>query len=134
MSRTKTLIPAEIVVSRHDAGQGSLRSYTNGFLGSLLLTFLTYGLVEAHSKHSLFSHALIMVLIFCLAITQLFVQLIYFLHLGKESKPRWNLTVLLFAAMVVIILVGGSLWIMYNLNNRMTPSQLNNYLNSQDGF
>ena len=51
-----------------------------------------------------------------LAVAQLMVQLVFFLHLGTESKPRWNLTVVLFALMVVVILVFGSLWIMKNIN------------------
>jgi hypothetical protein len=38
------------------------------------------------------------------------------LHLGSESKPRWNRTALWFAAMVVTMIVFGSLWIMKNLS------------------
>jgi cytochrome o ubiquinol oxidase operon protein cyoD len=70
-----------------------------------------------------------------LAIIQLFVQLFFFLHLGEESKPRWNLMVLLFAAMVVIIVVFGSLWIMNNLNYNMMPDMNNKTeLQDQKGF
>jgi cytochrome o ubiquinol oxidase operon protein cyoD len=123
-----------VVVSRHDAGQGDMKSYTLGFIASLILTAATYALVQLHVSHHHFSHPLVMVSIFCLAIAQLFVQLVCFLHLGRESRPRWNIMVMLIAVMVVIILVGGSLWIMYNLNTRMTPSQINNYLNKQDGL
>jgi cytochrome o ubiquinol oxidase operon protein cyoD len=127
-------VKEKVVVSRHDAGQGTIRSYTTGFILSLVLTAATYSLVQLHLSHNDFSHLFIMVAIFTLAIIQLFVQLIFFLHLGRESRPRWNLMVMLLALMVVIILVGGSLWIMYNLNTRMTPTQLNNYLNDQDGL
>jgi cytochrome o ubiquinol oxidase operon protein cyoD len=124
----------QIIVSHHDAGQGTPRSYTTGFLLSLLLTFMAYFIVQLHLNHQNFSHLFVMVAIIVLAIVQLIVQLIYFLHLDRESKPRWNLTILAFALIVVIILVFGSLWIMYNLNNRMTPRQMQNYMNSQDGF
>jgi cytochrome o ubiquinol oxidase operon protein cyoD len=51
-----------------------------------------------------------------LAIIQLFVQLTFFLHLDRESKPWWNNTAFAFAVIVVVILVGGSIWIMANLN------------------
>jgi heme/copper-type cytochrome/quinol oxidase subunit 4 len=44
------------------------------------------------------------------------VQLIFFVHLDQERKPRWNLMVLLFAVLVVVIICFGSLWIMKNLN------------------
>ena len=120
----------DVVVSRHDAGQGTMRSYTAGFVSALVLTLVAYWLLE----NNIGSHAFRMVSLISLAIVQLFVQLICFLHLGRESKPRWNLTVLIFAAMVVFIVVFGSLWIMYNLNYRMTPKQVQNYLHSQDGL
>ena len=68
-----------------------------------------------------------------LAITQLLVQLVFFLHIDKERKPRWNLAVLLFAALIVFIIVGGSLWIMYHLNYNMSPQQMNQYMLQQDG-
>jgi cytochrome o ubiquinol oxidase operon protein cyoD len=57
---------------------------------------------------------------------------VFFLHLGRESKPRWNLNALLFAVLVVVIIVFGSLWIMHNLNYHMqNPQQINKYLRSQ---
>jgi cytochrome o ubiquinol oxidase subunit IV len=52
-----------------------------------------------------------------LAILQLVVQLMLFLHLGDEPKPRWNLLAFLFAVLVVAIVVGGTLWIMYELSH-----------------
>jgi hypothetical protein len=36
--------------------------------------------------------------------------------------------------MVVCILVFGSLWIMNNLNYRMTPQQIQSYMDNQTGF
>jgi cytochrome o ubiquinol oxidase operon protein cyoD len=56
--------------------------------------------------------------------------------LGRESKPRWKFIFLLFALLVVGIVVGGSLWIMNNLNYHMmlSPQQTTQYLNSQDGL
>lgn len=122
------------IVSADEAGKGTLGSYSRGYGLSLVLSLVTFILVERHVNHQAYSHAFVMIVIFALAIIQLFIQLIYFLHLGKESKPRWNLMIMLLAAMVVIILVGGSLWIMYNLNTRMTPAQVTNYMNSQDGL
>ncbi|HEX4774444.1 MAG TPA: cytochrome o ubiquinol oxidase subunit IV [Candidatus Saccharimonadales bacterium] len=100
------------IVSHHDSAPGSVRSYSLGFGLSLLLTLVAYIFANSHKGSG---WALIYVLA-ALAITQLFVQLVFFLHLGRESKPRWNLTVFAFAAMVVVILAFGSLWIMKNLN------------------
>ena len=61
-------------------------------------------------------------------------QLIFFMHLGRETKPRWKLAVTLMMILVVSILVGGSLWIMSNLTYRMTPTQEENYMNNQQGI
>ncbi len=104
----------------NEAGKSTLASYILGFIYSLELTFAAYFLV---SKHLIFGNALIAAII-TLAIVQLFVQLIFFLHLERGSNYRWNLTVLAFAALVVLILVLGSLWIMNSLNyhhEQITP-------------
>jgi cytochrome o ubiquinol oxidase operon protein cyoD len=102
----------KVVVSHHDAAPGSIKSYTIGFALSLVLTFVTFIIAD---KQLMSGWAMVYVLA-VLAIVQLFVQLIFFLHVGRESSQRWNTATLLFAAMVVIILVFGSLWIMSNLN------------------
>ena len=54
-----------------------------------------------------------------LAVLQLFVQSYYFLHLGDEPKPRWKSWSYLYSMVMMIIVVMGSLWVMYNLNYRM---------------
>jgi cytochrome o ubiquinol oxidase operon protein cyoD len=104
-------------------GHGTEKSYMLGFLASVALTLTAFYIVNQHvtSAHEFLTHRNIILIITGLAITQLIVQLQLFLHLGSESKPRWNLMAALFAAMVVVILVFGSLWIMKNLNYNMTP-------------
>lgn len=108
---------------------GSHISYMVGFGLSILLTMIAFELV---TKHVLHGAGLVTILI-GLALIQFWVQLFFFLHLGKETKPRWKLLVLVFMVLVVLILVGGSIWIMNNLNYRMTPQQINNYMQNQDG-
>ena len=102
---------SNIIVSHHDNGQGSVRAYVIGFALSLVLTLASYVIATKELAHG---WGLIYALS-VLAVTQLFVQLVFFLHVGRESKPRWNTTALLFAAMVVLIIVFGSLWIMKGL-------------------
>lgn len=119
------------------AGAGSLREYVTGFIFSIVLTLLAFFIVQRHvsSDHSAYSHRFLGLVIAFTAISQLVVQLIFFLHLGKESKPRWNMLVFTFMVTVVVILVFGSLWIMYNLNYHMPSSQqVDQYLRSQDGL
>jgi cytochrome o ubiquinol oxidase operon protein cyoD len=94
------------------------RTYLSGFCLSLALTMAAYLLVWHHikSQHIAFSHRFLVLGIMILALTQLVVQLVFFLHLSADPKQRWNLIVLVFAAGTVFILIAGSLWIMYNLN------------------
>jgi len=121
------------VVARHDTHHGTVRSYTVGFVLSLILTLAAYLLVveEIWEGWALVGGLAV------LAVAQLLVQLVYFLHLGRESKPRWNLMVLLFAVMVVATVVFGSLWIMRNIeynHEHMTPSQTDDFIKHDEGY
>lgn len=119
----------------HSASHGTMLSYSVGFALSLLLTGTAFFLVEMHfwSHHVLYSHQFLYIAIIVLALSQLLAQLVFFLHLGTKSMPRWNAIVLSFALFIVLVIVGGSLWIMYNLNYNMTPmTDINTYLQSEN--
>jgi cytochrome o ubiquinol oxidase operon protein cyoD len=119
--------------TKAEMSTGKLSAYILGYLLSLELTLVAYGIVNRAAKtHLSFGYRKAVISVVVLAIMQLFVQLVCFLHLDRESKPRWNLKVLLFAALIVLIVVFGSLWIMNNLNYHMEqPGQVNKYLRSQ---
>lgn len=119
-----------VIVSHHQAGRPTLRAYVTGYALSIVLTLTAYLLVTHHS----FPRQAVIMAAVGLALTQFLVQLVFFLHLGTEAKPRWKLVVFMFMIMVVAILVFGSLWIMSNLNYRMTPQQINTYMRNQDGL
>jgi cytochrome o ubiquinol oxidase operon protein cyoD len=59
------------------------------------------------------------VVIAILAVVQVVVHLRYFLHIDVKSTPRDNLMALAFAAVLIFLMVGGTLWIMLDLNARM---------------
>jgi cytochrome o ubiquinol oxidase operon protein cyoD len=105
-----------------------------GFVISLCFTLTAYVLVTNH----LFSRRLLIAAVAGLALTQFLTQLLFFLHLGRETKPRWKLGVFSFMVLVILILVSGSIWIMSNLNYHhdqlLTPSAVNKYMNDQDGL
>lgn len=94
---------------------GTWKSYLLGFILSVVLTVAAYLVVTQHIG----SGAVLVATIIGLASIQVLVQFIFFLHLGKESKPRWNVLIFLFMVLVVVIIVVGSMWIMYNLDYRM---------------
>jgi cytochrome o ubiquinol oxidase operon protein cyoD len=130
--RTKTASKAPLI-SRHETDYGSVKSYVQGFVASICLTLTAYLLV-VHRSFS--SNAVLIGAIVVLAFSQFIIQLLFFLHLGKETKPRWRLMVFIFMIVVVSVLVGGSLWIMNNLNSNMklTLPQQEQYMNNQDGL
>ncbi|MES2006501.1 MAG: cytochrome o ubiquinol oxidase subunit IV [Patescibacteria group bacterium] len=97
----------------------TLHAYILGFILSIGLTLFAFSMVQMHldSGHVAPSHEVAIPALITLAIAQLLVQLILFLHLGREQKPRWNLIALCFALFVVTVVVGGSLWIMNHLHH-----------------
>ena len=91
---------------------GSVKSYIHGFILSLILTIIPFMIVAKHW----FSTSSSYIIIGIFAVAQLFVQLVYFLHLSHKSEAKWNLNIFMFTFLVVLILILGSIWIMVNLN------------------
>jgi cytochrome o ubiquinol oxidase operon protein cyoD len=56
-----------------------------------------------------------------LAIAQMGVHLIFFLHITSGPDNTNNVLALAFGVLIVTIVVVGSLWIMFNLNDSMMP-------------
>jgi cytochrome o ubiquinol oxidase operon protein cyoD len=113
----------------------TLTSYIVGFALSLTLTLVAFFLVMYPGYFHAGYGALVPAIII-LAILQLFVQLICFMHLASEHGPRWKLAALISTVGVILIIVAGSIWIMNHLNYNMmaSPSEMNSYIQSQDGF
>ena len=57
-----------------------------------------------------------------LAIAQMGIHLVFFLHITTGPDNTNNVLALAFGVLIVMLVVGGSLWIMANLNDNMTPS------------
>jgi cytochrome o ubiquinol oxidase operon protein cyoD len=91
---------------------GTFKSYTLGFVLSILLTLAAYFLVVDH----LLTDNLLVFTILTLAVIQLWVQLILFLHIGQEVGPKWKLAAWISTAGLILIVIIGSLWIMDNLS------------------
>jgi cytochrome o ubiquinol oxidase operon protein cyoD len=61
------------------------------------------------------------VAIVVLAIAQMGVHLVFFLHITTGADNTNNVMALAFGVLIVVLLIGGSLWIMANLNHNMLP-------------
>lgn len=107
--------------------------YIVGFMLSIALTLLAYFAVVERW----FSTKGIVFFIVLLALAQFAVQLLFFLHLSQEHKPRWRLGMLGLMVVFVLIIVIGSIWIMDNLNYnmmQMTPSEQYKYMHDNESI
>ena len=57
-----------------------------------------------------------------LAIAQMGVHLVFFLHITTAPDNTNNVLALAFGILIVFLVIAGSLWIMTNLNDNMMPS------------
>jgi cytochrome o ubiquinol oxidase operon protein cyoD len=57
-----------------------------------------------------------------LAVAQIGVHLVFFLHLTTAPDNTNNVLALAFGVLIVALIIGGSVWIMNNLNDRMMPT------------
>lgn len=108
----------------------SLKKYIIGFIASLFTTLIAYNMAVGQ----LIMGLELVVALGALALIQMAVQLVFFLHLDEESGPRYKLAAFGFMAGILIIVVVGSLWIMHHLNYnmmQMTPDDKNDYMTTQ---
>lgn len=91
------------------------RSYLIGFVLALILTAIPFALVY----FELTSPGIAIAAIAVLALIQVVVHLRFFLHIDFRRTPKENLLTLAFAAFLILVMVGGSLFIMFDLHYRM---------------
>jgi cytochrome o ubiquinol oxidase operon protein cyoD len=106
---------AEQHVIKAHAGAGTKRSYGIGFLLSVVLSGIAFAVV----LYGELPRWLVVPCIVAAAAAQILVHLWYFLHLSAAPEQRWNLLAIAFTALIIVILLGGSLWIMYRLHEQM---------------
>lgn len=97
------------------ASYGTYQSYIIGFVLSIACTLLSFYMVS----YGVISPKALYVTVGCLAIAQFFVQVVFFLHLNPRSNSSWNLVSFLFTVLMTAVLVIGTMWIMFNLYEKM---------------
>lgn len=87
--------------------------YLLGFVLCVILTLIPFLAV----MHEVGSKMLLMEIIFVSAIIQFFVQVICFLRLNTATQQgQTNVMSFIFTGVVLVVLIGGSVWIMTSLN------------------
>lgn len=97
---------------------GSFSGYLIGFALSVFLTAVPFWIVMDNVFREPATGAVV-ILIF--AFVQIVVHMVYFLHLNTKSEAGWTFMALIFTAVLVIITLSGSLWIMAHLDANMMP-------------
>ncbi|WP_238594624.1 cytochrome C oxidase subunit IV family protein [Caenibacillus caldisaponilyticus] len=79
-----------------------------GYLLSLVLTFAALALGMAH----VLSFGAVMLIMLLLAVLQVVVQLIFFMHFTESDGPRYHIVGLALGAFFALCVIFGSIWIM----------------------
>jgi cytochrome o ubiquinol oxidase operon protein cyoD len=106
----------------HEAGNAphaSRRDYLIGFVLSVILTAIAFWLVMSGTFSN--PHTTV-IIIMALAMFQIFVHMICFLHMTPRVEGGWSLTALGFTLTMVVIVLTGSVWVMYHLDLNMTSA------------
>jgi cytochrome o ubiquinol oxidase operon protein cyoD len=96
----------------------SAKSYLIGFVLSVILTAIPFGLVMDETHHGL-STDTVLAAILVFAVVQVFVHVVYFLHMDRSAEQRWNVVAFAFTILILAIVVAGSVWIMHNATTNM---------------
>lgn len=98
-----------------EESHGSATGYIVGFVLAVLLTAASFWLVV----HGMLPPQSAMIVLAGLALVQIIVHLVFFLHLNTSSGQRWNLMAFIYTAVAAVILIGGTLWVMHNVSMNM---------------
>lgn len=105
---------------KKDPDYGLLRKklsvYSWGVFLCVILTLIPFIAV----MHGTFSRAALLSIIFIAAVFQFFTQVLCFLRMNTQTaQGRINVMSFLFTGVILLVVIGGSLWIMWSLNYNM---------------
>ena len=110
-----------------EGGHGSVQGYVTGFVLSVILTVIPFWLVMG----DVLANPLITTLvILALGGVQMVVHIVYFLHMSTKSEGGWTFMALIFTITLVVIMLSGSVWVMYHLNHNMMPMDAHDVMNN----
>jgi len=94
---------------------GAIKSYLIGFLLSVVLTGVPFGIVMT----GILPRSATLASVVAMAVLQIVVHLKYFLHLDFSGEGKVNTFAFLFTALIIVMVVGLSIWIIYSANALM---------------
>ncbi|MEL6691315.1 MAG: cytochrome o ubiquinol oxidase subunit IV [Pseudomonadota bacterium] len=103
-----------------DQAHGSLKSYGIGFALSVVLTLIPFGLVLGGALEDNIGWAIAIIFLFGGA--QIMVHVYYFLHVTLGAEDGWQAMSLAFTGVLLVIILAGSIWVMFHLEQNMMPA------------
>jgi len=100
----------------YGTGQKKLSVYLVGIVSCSILTLIAFWVVMAEK----FSRGEIFAIIYSAAVLQFFIQLTCFIRLNTQTEQgKINVMSLIFTGIILMSIIIGSLWIMWNLDYNM---------------
>jgi cytochrome o ubiquinol oxidase operon protein cyoD len=119
MTDRETELPDVAPGEQHDTLLSELSGYLIGLALALILTATSFYVA---STPLLWGPGIAVGLV-VLAIAQMGVHLVFFLHITSGPDNTNNVLALAFGVLIVLLIMAGTLWIMANLAANMGPSQ-----------
>jgi len=113
--------PADLAPGDEHVEGGSIGQRVLGYLVGLGLAVLLTATSFFVAGTDLVWQPSIPVALVVLAIAQMGVHLVFFLHITTGADNTNNVLALAFGILIVTLVMAGSLWIMSNLNHNMMP-------------
>ena len=107
---------------RHEVG-----GYVIGFALAIVLTIASFWVTRTNF---IYGPALAVALL-VLAVAQMGVHLVFFLHITTDPDNTNNVLALAFGALIVCLVVFGSIWVMIHMNQNMMPMPMDKMLQMQ---
>ena len=108
--------PGDEPAARGSVAKG-IRSYLLGLALAIALTCASFWAVSTHLIYG----PGVPVAVLVLAVAQMGIHLVFFLHITTAPDNTNNVLALAFGTLIVCLVVFGSLWIMANLDHNMAP-------------
>lgn len=114
-----------------DAQAHSVRAEVGGYITGLLLAMgLTVASFWVPSTNFIYGPALAVALL-VLAVAQMGIHLVFFLHITTDPDNTNNVMALAFGVLIVCLIVFGSIWVMIHMNQNMMPMPMEKLLKMQ---
>jgi cytochrome o ubiquinol oxidase subunit IV len=102
----------------HDTLHITVGGYVTGFVLAVILTAIPFWLVMGKVLES---PTVTTFIILALAMLQIYVHMVFFLHMTSKAEGGWAWMSLIFTLVLLVITLSGSLWIMYHLKTNTMP-------------